>query len=160
MKTTSAKKVNPEQDLPDSSRTAWRMACAAILIVAALFGIGMVWLVLYFRRSIGMFGSLAGALLMAVSPGFVFFSRYFIHEILFVFFTLSLVVTVMRYRETARPLYLMLASASAASLFATKETYIITAAVLLLALLCAHLYMSFRTKLASNPPAGNSRARN
>jgi uncharacterized protein (TIGR03663 family) len=233
MSATSAKNVNPERDLPDPSRTAWRIACAAILIVAgllrllyltekvlhhdegvnglfmaslfrrgfyhydpsnyhgptlyyfglltttlnsflygkyglstfavrlvpALFGIGMVWLVFYFRRSIGMFGSLAGALLVAVSPGFVFFSRYFIHEILFVFFTLSLAVTVMRYRETARPLYLMLASASAASLFATKETYIITAAVLMLALLCAHLYMSFRTKLARNPAEGKSLAR-
>src|SRR5947208_15319508 len=67
----------------------------AIRLVPALFGIGIVWLVFYLRRSIGTFGSLAAALLMAVSPGCVFFSRYFIHEILFVFFTLALMVAVM-----------------------------------------------------------------
>src|SRR5205085_2863114 len=127
--------------------------------VPALFGIGMVWLAFYFRRSIGTFGSLAAALLMAVSPGFVFFSRYFIHEILFVFFTLALVVAVMRFQETVQPLYLMLASASAALLLATKETYIITVTVLLLALLCAHLYMSFRRKLAPSPTEAKSPAK-
>src|SRR5258708_7099750 len=120
----------------------------AIRLVPALFGIGIVWLMFYFRRFIGTVGSLTAALLAAVSPGFVFFSRYFIHEILFVFFTLALVAAVMRFRETARPLYLMLASASAALLFATKETYIITVTVLLLALLCTRLYMRFRKKFA------------
>lgn len=117
-----------------------------IRLVPALFGIGTAWLVFSLRRYIGTFGSLAAALLVAVSPGFVFFSRYFIHEILFIFFTLALVVAVMRYKETSRPLYLLLASASAALLFATKETYIITIAVLLLALLCARIYMGLRKK--------------
>jgi uncharacterized protein (TIGR03663 family) len=131
----------------------------AIRLVPALFGMGIVWLVFYFRRFIGTFGSLTAALFIAVSPGFVFFSRYFIHEILFVFFTLSLVVAVMRFKETARPLYLMLASASAALLFATKETYIITVAVLLLALLCSHLYISLRRKLAPIPAEAVSPAR-
>jgi uncharacterized protein (TIGR03663 family) len=120
----------------------------AIRLVPALFGIGLVWLLFYFRRYIGAFGSLSAALLMAASPGFVFFSRYFIHEVPFIFFTLAMVLAVMRFKETARPRYLMLASASAALLFATKETYIITVVVLLLALLCAHLYMLLRVKLA------------
>ncbi len=129
----------------------------AIRLVPALFGIGMVWLIFYFRRFIGTVGSLAAALLAAVSPGFVFFSRYFIHEILFVFFTLALVAAVMRFRETARPLYLMLASVSAALLFATKETYIITVVVLLLALLCTRLYMTLRGRFAPSSDEGKSR---
>ncbi len=123
----------------------------AIRLVPALFGIGTVWLVFSLRRYIGTFGSLAAAVLVAASPGFVFFSRYFIHEILFIFFTLALVVAVMRFKETARPLYLMLASASAALLFATKETYIITVTVLLLALWCARIYMWLRKKSSAEP---------
>ena len=123
----------------------------AIRLVPALFGIGLVWLIFYFRRFIGTFGSLSAALLMAASPGFVFFSRYFIHEVPFIFFTLALVVAVMRFKETAQPRYLMLASVSAALLFATKETYIITVVVLLLAVLCAHFYMSLRTRFAPKP---------
>lgn len=123
----------------------------AIRLVPALFGMGIVWLLFSLRRYIGTFGSIAVALLVAVSPGFVFFSRYFIHEIPFIFFTLALVVAVMRFKETSRPTYLMLAAGSAALLFATKETYIITVTVLLLALLCAHIYMRLRSKLPAKP---------
>jgi hypothetical protein len=80
------------------------LSTLAIRLVPALFGIGIVWLMFYFRRFIGTVGALAAALLAAASPGFVFFSRYFIHEILFVFFTLALVAAVMRFRETAAAL--------------------------------------------------------
>ncbi|HYJ48095.1 MAG TPA: hypothetical protein VEV81_15900, partial [Pyrinomonadaceae bacterium] len=46
-----------------------------------------------------------------------------------------------RYYETADPLYLLLTSLSAALLFATKETAIISAGVLLLALAVAQIYL-------------------
>lgn len=130
----------------------------AIRLVPALFGIGIVWLILRLRRHLGAFGSIAAALLVAVSPGFVFFSRYFIHEIPFIFFTLALIAAVMRFRETSKPKYLMWASVSAALLFATKETSIITVAVLLLAHACTSLYMGLRTKFASVSVDGRPRA--
>ncbi|HXB20921.1 MAG TPA: flippase activity-associated protein Agl23 [Candidatus Solibacter sp.] len=128
----------------------------AIRLVPALFGIGTVWLILCLRRHrhLGTFGSIAAALLAAVSPGFVFFSRYFIHEIPFIFFTLALIVAVIRFRETSKPKYLMWASASAALLFATKETSVITIVVLLLAHVCTSLYMGLRMKFASEPVDG------
>jgi uncharacterized protein (TIGR03663 family) len=116
----------------------------AIRLVTVLFGAGIVWLMLCLRRQLGDFGALAAAALAAVSPGFVFFSRYFIHEILFVFFSLGVVVAVLRFRETQRPRYLMLASASAALLCATKETWVITVAVWLIAIPCANLYLRLR----------------
>jgi uncharacterized protein (TIGR03663 family) len=116
----------------------------AIRLVTALFGIGVVWLILCLRRQLGDFGALAAAAMASVSPGFVFFSRYFIHEILFVFFTLGVVVAVLRFRETNQPRYLMLASASAALLCATKETWVITVAVWLIALPCTKVYLRLR----------------
>lgn len=118
----------------------------AIRLVTAIFGVGVVWLVLCLRRQLGTFGAIAAAAMAATSAGMVFFSRYFIHEILFVFFSLGVVVAWLRFKETAEPKYLMLASSSLALLGATKETWIITVAVWLLALLCAAIYMRLRTR--------------
>ena len=109
----------------------------AIRLVPALFGIATVWLALCLRRHIGTVGALAAAALVAVSPGAVYQSRYFIHESLFVFFTLGIVVAVLWFHRTTRPTFLLLAAASAALLFATKETAFISAGVLALATLVA-----------------------
>ncbi len=116
----------------------------AIRFVTAAFGVGVVWLILCLRRWLGSAGTLAAAAFATVSPGFVFFSRYFIHEILFVFFTLGVMVAWLFYRETNQPRYLMLASASAAFLFATKETWLITVAVWLIAIPCTAVYLRLR----------------
>ncbi|HKD79118.1 MAG TPA: flippase activity-associated protein Agl23 [Candidatus Angelobacter sp.] len=112
-----------------------------IRFVTAAFGTGVVWLMLCLRRWLGDAGSLAAAVFAAVSPGFVYFSRYFIHEILFVFFTLGVIVAWLWYRETGKQRYLMLTSASAAMLFTTKETWIITTAVWLIAIPCTAVWM-------------------
>src|SRR5688500_7312636 len=51
----------------------------------AIWGVFMVVLAFWLRRYIGRTGSLFAALLLGLSPGMVFISRYFIHEIFFVF---------------------------------------------------------------------------
>src|SRR5258707_3306828 len=122
----------------------------AIRLVTALFGIGIVWLILLLRRQMGTFGALSAAALATVSPGFVYFSRYFIHEILFAFFSLAVVVAVLQFKETAQPRYLMLASVSAALLCATKETWVITVAVWLIALPCTGAYLYLQKNLQKN----------
>ena len=118
----------------------------AIRLVTVIFGVGVIWLLLCLRRQLGALGTIAAAALGCVSPGFVFFSRYFIHEILFVFFTLGVVVAILFYNRSREPKYLMLASASLALMGATKETWIITVAVWLLALFCASIYLKFRRR--------------
>jgi uncharacterized protein (TIGR03663 family) len=128
----------------------------AIRSVTATFGVGVVWLILCLKRWLGSTGTLAAAALAAVSPGFVFFSRYFIHEILFVFFTLGVIVAWLWYRETGQPRYLMLASASAAFLFATKETWLITVVVWLIAIPCTKIYLRLRGR--RNEPADRESA--
>ena len=113
-------------------------------IVTVIFGMGVVWLLLGMKKWLGSFGSLSAAALATVSAGFVFFSRYFIHEILFVFFTLGVVVAWLRFFETRRPRYLALAAASLGLLGATKETWIITVGVWLIAIPCTWLWMKLR----------------
>src|SRR5689334_10290749 len=119
------------------------LSTVAVRLVPVIFGVGTVWLVLCLRRNIGTLGALAAAVFIALSPGHVFISRYFIHESHFVFFTLGIVVAVVRYYETADPLYLLLTSVSAALLFATKETAIISVGVLVLAFVVANSIIGF-----------------
>ena len=123
----------------------------AVRLVPVLFGIATVWLALRLRRYIGTIGALTASALIALSPGNVYISRYFIHEAQFVFFTLALVIAALRYRETADPVYLLLASISAALLFATKETAFISVAVLGLAWAVTALYMRLVKRPASVP---------
>jgi uncharacterized protein (TIGR03663 family) len=102
-------------------------------LVPAVCGIGVVLLAFGLRRPLGALGALTAAALLAVSPGAVYFSRYFIHETPLVFFTFAAVVAAWQYTVRQRGIYLMLASAFAALMFATKETAIIAAVVLLIA---------------------------
>jgi uncharacterized protein (TIGR03663 family) len=113
-------------------------------LVTSLFGVGVVWLVLTLRRRIGTVAALAAALLVSVSPACVIYSRYFIHEMPFVFFTLGLVVAALRFRETGAPSDLLMASAAAALMFATKETAFISVGTLGLAWLTADLWERVR----------------
>ncbi|MBC7929728.1 MAG: TIGR03663 family protein [Rubrivivax sp.] len=129
----------------------------ALRLVTAAFGIAIVWLVLCLRRYIGTYGTLAAAALVAVSPGAVFYSRYFIHEMLFVFFALGLVVAALRFHETGRALYLMLAAASAALLFATKETAFVNVGTLALAWLVAWYWAPRVAPQRQRAGAGNAR---
>lgn len=108
-------------------------------LVPALFGIGVVALTLGLRRYIGAWASLLAACLLAISPGMVYISRYFIHEMHFVFFTLATVVCMLRFRETGRAIWPVLASVSFALVFASKETAPISLLVLVVAWLLTGL---------------------
>jgi predicted membrane-bound mannosyltransferase len=67
--------------------------------LSSFFGLMMVVMVLYLRRYLGNVGTLIAAFLVAISPGMVFISRYFIHEIFFVFYQLCFVVAALYFIE-------------------------------------------------------------
>jgi uncharacterized protein (TIGR03663 family) len=180
----------------------------------AIFGVLTVVLIFFLKNYIGKIGSLAAGLFIALSPGMVFISRYFIHEIFFVFLSLAIVISVLFFIEkpkagpfaigwmvllllicflpsalilagyvggdnttavwafrlgffiveavlvflvtrmllawnNGRPIYLLLASASVALMFATKETAFITIGTFLIA--CGSLWIwqkIYKTRLA------------
>jgi uncharacterized protein (TIGR03663 family) len=137
-----------------------------VRLVPTLFGVGVVWLVLALRRYVGTVAALVAALLVAVSPACVFYSRYFIHEMPFVFFTVGLVVAALRFHETGAPSDLLLAAASAALMFATKETAFISVGTLGLAWMTAELWERVRggprgqsARAAAEPGGGFARLR-
>jgi len=115
-----------------------------IRLVTVLFGIGTIWLALTLRKRIGTVGALCAAGLIAISPGAIYLSRYFIHESLFVFFTLAIVVASLQYYDSGRSVYLILASVATALMVATKETWIINGPVLLIALVSTLVYFRLR----------------
>lgn len=122
------------------AQDTYGLTTTAIRFVPSVFGLATVWLIFSLRRHLGSIGTLSAAFLLAVSPGAVYLSRYFIHETLFVFFTLAMVVAVVTFQERAHPGYLFAAAAAAALLFATKETAIISVIVLFLAYLVTRIY--------------------
>ena len=78
---------------------AFGLETVSIRASVSIFGVLTVVLAFFLKRYIGKIGALAAALFLALSPGMVFISRYFIHEILFVFFTLAIVVSVLYFIE-------------------------------------------------------------
>jgi uncharacterized protein (TIGR03663 family) len=119
-----------------NAQNNYGLTTEAIRSVPALFGLATIGLVFVLRRNLGTIATLSAAGLLAISPGAVYLSRYFIHETLFVFFTLGIVVAAIRYYETSHPVYLILGAISAALLLATKETAVISVAVLAIAFIC------------------------
>ena len=124
-----------------------------IRLVTVVFGLATIALVFMLRKQLGTLATLSAGLMLAISPGAVYLSRYFIHESLFVFFTLGIVVAAVRFYEERSPSYLIMVGASAALLFATKETAMISAGVLIIALAITLIYVRLNRKAnASGTP--------
>ena len=97
----------------------------AIRLPAIVAGMLCVWALLRYRDFFGLTVSRLAAFAMAVSPGFVFYSRYSIHESWQVLFSLLLVHSLLGLWQTGRRNHLFTAVASVAGLILTKETYIL-----------------------------------
>src|SRR5262245_25764828 len=109
----------------------------ALRFTPALFGVLTVLMVWLLREHLGSVGTPVAAFLMALSPGLVYFSRDFIHEMSFGCFSLGVVVGAWRYAESKNFAWLAMMATSAGLVFATTETAVITAVVMIIAALCA-----------------------
>ena len=137
-----------------AARDNYGLTTFMIRLVPVVFGLATIGLVFLLRRRLGTVGTLAAALMLALSPGAVYLSRYYIHETLFLFFTLGIVVAAVRFYDERNPAYLIPGAASAALLFATKETAMISVGVLLIALGMTWAYMRL---IRSTSKSRNSR---
>ena len=145
-----------------ASEVLFGLTTEAMRLVPVLFGLLTVGGVLALRPVLGSIPVLTAAALLAVSPGSVYVSRYFIHEMLLVAFSVTLVLSVLRYLQSRRPAWFLGAAASAAFIFATKETGVITVVVLAIAAIVAGVYVNLRAgrpAFASSGPAQRDRPR-
>ena len=117
---------------------------ASVRVITAVFGIATVALALWMRRLLGQREALVAAALIALSPCAVFYSRYFIHETLFVFFTLVVAVCGWQAWKESDSGYIPTGAVAAAFLFATKETALASLVVLALAVLTQRVWVRMK----------------
>jgi uncharacterized protein (TIGR03663 family) len=103
-------------------------------IVPAVFGAGLILLLLIVAQDYGNSETLWAAALIAVSPAMVFYSRYYIHEMLLVFFTALSFFSFWRYAVTGRLRWVLIAGIGLGLMYATKETFVFAVAALVLAI--------------------------
>ncbi|MBE3560559.1 MAG: TIGR03663 family protein [Ktedonobacteraceae bacterium] len=100
-----------------------------VRILAATLGTIIVGLPYLIRDRLSTSGAWIASLLLAVSPGMVYFSRFAREDIYMACFTLLLVVSVARYLSTRRAGWLILAAIAFAFSYATKEATFLTIAI-------------------------------
>ncbi|MBI3853453.1 MAG: TIGR03663 family protein [Verrucomicrobia bacterium] len=120
--------LSPARNFDDFTESTFRLVTVA-------FGIGLILLVLLLTDGLGKPETLCAVALTAISPAMVFYSRYYIHEMLLVFFTALTLGAGWRYWQTKSLGWCLLAGAGLALMFATKETFVLSAGCLVLAVL-------------------------
>src|SRR5438094_1196168 len=106
----------------------------ALRLPVVLVSIACVWLALKFEPLVGRAVSRIAALAMAVSPGFVFYGRYGIHEVWLQFFSMMFILGLLGLWRRGTLTYLWYAGAGLTGMILTKETYAIHVACALLAI--------------------------
>lgn len=117
----------------------------ALRLTPVIFGLITIALIWFWRRHLGVIGTPVAAFCLGLSPCLVYFSRDFIHEILFGCATLGIMVGLWLYAESRKFTWLALTSVSVGLLLTTKETAIINLAVLIFAIVCAGIVDTART---------------
>lgn len=106
-----------------------------IRATTAVYGMGIILLLLLLAGVLGWELLLISALVFAFAPALLYFSRYFIHEMLLLFFSFMALISVYRYFLTGHPAWICLLGASVGLMHATKETFILNLAALAAAML-------------------------
>lgn len=100
---------------------------------------------------IGATAACAAALITALSPSSVFYSRYYIQETLLVFFSFGALISLCRYRLRPGAGWAISAGVSVGLMHATKETFVIAFPSLLLALLMTSAFERWRGQAIDLP---------
>ena len=117
----------------------------AMRLVPVLFGMATVAIVLAMRPVFGTVAALVAGGLLAISPGMVYISRYFIHEMLLVAGTVGVVAAALLYLRTGKPVFVIIGAVALALMATTKESWIITLGVLGIAAVASGVYVNLRS---------------
>jgi uncharacterized protein (TIGR03663 family) len=120
-------------------RNLWALRLPVVLISTAC-----VWLTLKFEPFFGRNVVRLAALAMALSPGFVFYGRYSIHEVWLVLFSMLFILGLLGLWKFGTPRYLWCAGMGITGMILTKETYIIHIVCAAIAVGVCYLFNRFR----------------
>jgi uncharacterized protein (TIGR03663 family) len=128
-------------------RNLWALRLPVVVV-----SIACVWLTLKFEPFAGRTVSRLAALAMAVSPAFIFYGRYSIHEVWILFFTMLLFFGLFGLWKFGAAKYLWCAGLGLAGMILSKETYILHVACALIAVpVCA--LSNYFSKIEDRQPA-------
>ena len=116
--------------------------------LTVVFGVGLILLLPLATDGLGRNAAICAAVLTAVSPAMVFYSRYFIHEMPLVFFTFLALSAGWRYSRNRKIGWALLGGAAIGLMQATKETFVLALAAALGALI---LNKFWSRRLEQNP---------
>jgi uncharacterized protein (TIGR03663 family) len=122
-----------------AGRTFSKTDEATFRLIPALFGVALVPLLLLLRGGFSRTALLMAALLTALSPAMVFYSRYFIQEMLLVFFSFGAIVAAWRYFVKPSAGWALVTGAFLGLMFATKETSVLAFVAMAIGLLAVRL---------------------
>lgn len=117
-------------------------------IVPVFFGVLLVALFLLMTDGLGRAAAAFAAILTAISPAMVFYSRYYIQEMLLVCFTFGAIVCGYRYAQSKSIIWALCTGVFLGLMHATKETCVIAFGSMLVALLIT-LALSHRQKVVA-----------
>ncbi len=112
---------------------------SGLRLIPALFGLGILLLLLLLRDALSDRGVILCAILTAISPLMVFYSRFYIQETLLVFFTVGALTAGWRYCRNPCAGWAVLTGFFTGMMYATKETCLIIFAALLGALILTRI---------------------
>ncbi|HUV63144.1 MAG TPA: flippase activity-associated protein Agl23 [Sedimentisphaerales bacterium] len=108
---------------------------STLRIVPVFFGVCLILLLLLVARPLGAGATVCAAVLTAISPAMVFYSRYYIQEMLLVCFTFGAIVSGYRYTRKGSITWALLTGVFLGLMHASKETCVIAFGSMVLALL-------------------------
>ena len=112
--------------------------------VTVAFGLGLILLLLLLAADFGRAQTLWAAALTALSPAMVFYSRYYIHEMLLVFFTAWTFICCWRCANSGRAAWAVAGGIGLGLMYATKETFVLALAAMVLAAGTSALWRRWR----------------
>jgi len=116
-------------------------------IVPAIFGIGLILTPLFFLKGFNLRTILFSSILIAYSPAFVYYSRYYIQETLLLFFTAAFLGCAWNYAQSRKLSWMIGSGVFVGLMHATKETFIFALIAAVLALMVSVLACGGRVRL-------------
>ncbi|PYL54640.1 MAG: hypothetical protein DMF29_05915 [Verrucomicrobia bacterium] len=137
------------------SQTLFGRNLWALRLPVVLVSISCVWLTLKFEPFVGRTVSRLAALAMAVSPGFVFYGRYSIHEVWLLLFTMLFFYGLFGLWKFGTANYLWCAGIGVTGMILSKETYLLHVGCAVIAAGVCYISNYF-SKLDDSRPAPQS----
>jgi uncharacterized protein (TIGR03663 family) len=121
-------------------------------LVTVIFGAGLILLLPLVADGLGRRAAICAGILTAISPAMVFYSRYFIHEMLLVFFTFLAIAAGWRYTRNHKLVWALIAGAAVGLMQATKETFVLALAAMMAALILNAVWSRLRAPVVTPFP--------